>query len=140
MGDGLTAGFKEGLVWEEFGDAGGMEVGMVARVGWKFLGLLGMMCIWNLLAGGWEVEVLDGRPAELETTSTSSPSNSSLPSASASGGELAIHHICFTMPSVLILEIGTSELEYIGLPPPGMGPPTLVNMATSLFLEPVTES
>ncbi|MBW0504555.1 hypothetical protein O181_044270 [Austropuccinia psidii MF-1] len=44
------------------------------------------------------------------------------------------------MPSVLILEIGTSELEYIGLPPTGMGPPTLVHLATFLCLEPVTES
>ncbi|MBW0556303.1 hypothetical protein O181_096018 [Austropuccinia psidii MF-1] len=110
MGDSLTAGFKAGLVWEECGEAGGMEVGMVARV------------------------------EESGTTSTSSPSNSSLPSASRSGGELAIRLFCFTMTSVLILEIGTSELEYIGLPPDGMGPPTLVYLATSLCLEPVTES
>ncbi|MBW0591984.1 hypothetical protein O181_131699 [Austropuccinia psidii MF-1] len=61
------------------------------------------------------------------------PTNSSLPSASGSGGELAIHLIVFTMPSVLILETGTSELEYIGLPPTGMGPPTLVHLATSLL-------
>ncbi|MBW0476127.1 hypothetical protein O181_015842 [Austropuccinia psidii MF-1] len=60
-------------------------------------------------------------------------------SASTSGGELAIHHLLFTMPSVLILEIETSELEYIGLPPTGMGPPTLVHLATSLCLETVTE-
>ncbi|MBW0486726.1 hypothetical protein O181_026441 [Austropuccinia psidii MF-1] len=44
------------------------------------------------------------------------------------------------MPSVLILEIGTSELEYFGLPRTGMGPPTLVHLATSLCPEPVTES
>ncbi|MBW0461765.1 hypothetical protein O181_001480 [Austropuccinia psidii MF-1] len=44
------------------------------------------------------------------------------------------------MPSVLILEIGTSDLEYIGLSQTGMGPPTLVHLATSLCLEPVTES
>ncbi|MBW0570831.1 hypothetical protein O181_110546 [Austropuccinia psidii MF-1] len=44
------------------------------------------------------------------------------------------------MPSVLILEIGTSGMEYIGLPPTWMGPPTLVPLATSLCLEPVTES
>ncbi|MBW0476629.1 hypothetical protein O181_016344 [Austropuccinia psidii MF-1] len=44
------------------------------------------------------------------------------------------------MPSALILEIGTSELEYIGLPPTGMDPPTLVHLATSLYLELLTES
>ncbi|MBW0516761.1 hypothetical protein O181_056476 [Austropuccinia psidii MF-1] len=44
------------------------------------------------------------------------------------------------MPSALILEIGTSELEYIGLPPTGMGSQTLVHLATSLCLEQVTES
>ncbi|MBW0506431.1 hypothetical protein O181_046146 [Austropuccinia psidii MF-1] len=44
------------------------------------------------------------------------------------------------MPSALILEIGNSELEYIGLPQTGMGPPTLVHLATSLCQEPVTES
>ncbi|MBW0509334.1 hypothetical protein O181_049049 [Austropuccinia psidii MF-1] len=44
------------------------------------------------------------------------------------------------MPSVLILNIGTSELEYLALPPTGMGPPRLVHLATSLCLEPVTES
>ncbi|MBW0547242.1 hypothetical protein O181_086957 [Austropuccinia psidii MF-1] len=77
---------------------------------------------------------------EYHTTSTSSPSNSSLPSASGSGGELAIYLILFTMPSVLILEIGTLELEYIGLPPTRMGPSTLVHLATFLCLEPVTES
>ncbi|MBW0574181.1 hypothetical protein O181_113896 [Austropuccinia psidii MF-1] len=48
--------------------------------------------------------------------------------------------ITFTTPSVLVLEIGTSELEYMGLPPIGMGPPTLVHLATSLCLEPVTTS
>ncbi|MBW0504633.1 hypothetical protein O181_044348 [Austropuccinia psidii MF-1] len=121
MGDGLTSGFKEGLVWEECGEAGGIE-------------------LWNLLAGGWEGELLDGWPADLGTTTTSSPSNSSLPSASRSGGQLAIRLILFTMASVLILKIGTSELEYMGLPPTGMGPPTLVHLATSLCLEPVSES
>ncbi|MBW0569427.1 hypothetical protein O181_109142 [Austropuccinia psidii MF-1] len=35
--------------------------------------------------------------------------------------------------------VGTSELEYVGLPPTGRGPPTLVNLATSLCLETVTE-
>ncbi|MBW0583772.1 hypothetical protein O181_123487 [Austropuccinia psidii MF-1] len=43
-------------------------------------------------------------------------------------------------PSVLVLEIGTSELEYMGLPPAGIGPQTLVHLATSLCLEPVTTS
>ncbi|MBW0517637.1 hypothetical protein O181_057352 [Austropuccinia psidii MF-1] len=118
MGDGITSGFKAGLVWEECGEAGGMAE----------------------RAGGWEGEGLDGRPAELGTTSTSSPYNSSLPSASRSGGKSEIHLILFIMPSVFILEIGTSELEYIGLPPTGMGPPTLVHLATSLCLELVTES
>ncbi|MBW0515857.1 hypothetical protein O181_055572 [Austropuccinia psidii MF-1] len=91
----------------------------------------------------WEVaQVLDSKLNRgLGTTSTSSPSSSSLPSSSGSGGELEIHLILFTMPSVLVLEIGTFELEYMGLPPPtGLGPPTLVHLATSLCLEPVTES
>ncbi|MBW0537982.1 hypothetical protein O181_077697 [Austropuccinia psidii MF-1] len=44
------------------------------------------------------------------------------------------------MPSAFILEIGTSELEYIGLPPTGMGPPALIPLETSLCLEPVNES
>ncbi|MBW0577046.1 hypothetical protein O181_116761 [Austropuccinia psidii MF-1] len=61
---------------------------------------------------GWEGEVLDWFPAELSTTSTSSPSSSSLPSASGS----------------------------TGLPPTAMGPPTLVHLATSLFLEPITNA
>ncbi|MBW0468023.1 hypothetical protein O181_007738 [Austropuccinia psidii MF-1] len=56
------------------------------------------------------------------------------------GGESAIFLICFTTPSVLILEIETSEQEYIGLPPTRMGPSTLVHLATSLCLEPVTIS
>ncbi|MBW0515468.1 hypothetical protein O181_055183 [Austropuccinia psidii MF-1] len=72
--------------------------------------------------------------------STSSPCSSSLTSASGSGGKSSIHLILFTMPSVFIVEIGTPELEYIGLPPTGMGPPTLVYLATSLCLEPVIES
>ncbi|MBW0557538.1 hypothetical protein O181_097253 [Austropuccinia psidii MF-1] len=52
-----------------------------------------------------------------------SPSNSSLPSPSGSGSQSAISLIHFTMPSVLILENGTPELEYICLPPNGMSPP-----------------
>ncbi|MBW0582970.1 hypothetical protein O181_122685 [Austropuccinia psidii MF-1] len=44
-----------------------------------------------------------------------------------------------SLPS-LLLEIGTSEMEYMGLPPTGIGPPTLVHLATSRFLEPVTKS
>ncbi|MBW0499348.1 hypothetical protein O181_039063 [Austropuccinia psidii MF-1] len=36
--------------------------------------------------------------------------------------------------------MGTSDLEYIGPPPIGMGSPTLVHLATSLFLEPVTNT
>ncbi|MBW0470871.1 hypothetical protein O181_010586 [Austropuccinia psidii MF-1] len=83
-----------------------------------------MKSLWNLLAGGCEGELVDGRPEEWGITSASSPSNSSLPSESESCGELAICLIFFTLPSVLILEIGTSELEYMGLPPTGMGPPT----------------
>ena len=50
MGDGLTAGFKAGLVWEELFEAGGMDIGMVERVSWKFLGVLWTMWLWNLLA------------------------------------------------------------------------------------------
>ncbi|MBW0544740.1 hypothetical protein O181_084455 [Austropuccinia psidii MF-1] len=36
--------------------------------------------------------------------------------------------------------MGTSELKSIGLPPTRMGPPTLVQLATSLCLEPVTDT
>ncbi|MBW0497910.1 hypothetical protein O181_037625 [Austropuccinia psidii MF-1] len=43
-------------------------------------------------------------------------------------------------PSVLILDMGTSELEWIGLPPNVTGPPTLVHLAISLCPEPVTIS
>ncbi|MBW0525176.1 hypothetical protein O181_064891 [Austropuccinia psidii MF-1] len=80
------------------------------------------------------------RSSGLLTTSTSSQSNSSLASASESGEELVILLILLTMFSVLILEIWTSELEYIGLPPTGIDPPTWVHLATSLFLEPITNS
>ncbi|MBW0541825.1 hypothetical protein O181_081540 [Austropuccinia psidii MF-1] len=89
---------------------------------------------------GWEGEVLDWWPIELGTTSTSSPSSSSLPSALGLVGESAILLITFTTPWLLILGMGTSELELIGLQPKGMGPQTLVHLATSLFLEPVTNT
>ncbi|MBW0462344.1 hypothetical protein O181_002059 [Austropuccinia psidii MF-1] len=111
IGDCLTVETKAGLAVEGLGEGGGIENGMVERTGWKSLGVQGTTCLWNLLAEGWEGEVLDWHPAELSTTSTSSPSSSSLPSALGLVGESASHLILLTTPSVLILEMGSSELE-----------------------------
>ncbi|MBW0499976.1 hypothetical protein O181_039691 [Austropuccinia psidii MF-1] len=132
MDDGLTVKAKAVLAVEEPGEGGGM----VERTGWKFLGVLGITLLWNLLEG----EVLELCPEDLSTTSTSSQYSSSLPSASGSVLKFAVHLILFTTPSVLILEMGTSELEEICLPSIGMGPPALVQLAISLFLEPVTNT
>ncbi|MBW0466705.1 hypothetical protein O181_006420 [Austropuccinia psidii MF-1] len=75
---------------------------------------------------------------KLSATSTSSPSSSSLPYALGSVGETEILLILFATPCLLILKISTSELGLIGLPPMGIGPPTLVHLATFLCLDPVT--
>ncbi|MBW0493003.1 hypothetical protein O181_032718 [Austropuccinia psidii MF-1] len=66
------------------------------------------------------------------TPSTSSPSSSSLPSASRLVGESEISLILLTTPWLLILEMG--------LPQMGIGSPTLVHLATSPFLDPVTKT
>ncbi|MBW0549219.1 hypothetical protein O181_088934 [Austropuccinia psidii MF-1] len=67
-------------------------------------------------------------------------SGSSLPSESELVGELAILLNLFTQPWILILEMRTSEPEQIVLPPVGMGLPTFVHLAKSLFLDPVTNA
>ncbi|MBW0462622.1 hypothetical protein O181_002337 [Austropuccinia psidii MF-1] len=67
------------------------------------------------------------------TASTSSPSNLALPSASVLVGELEILLIIYTTPWLLILEMRNSDMD-------SMGPPTLVNLATSLCLAPVTKA
>ncbi|MBW0551222.1 hypothetical protein O181_090937 [Austropuccinia psidii MF-1] len=79
MGDGLTVETNAGLAVEGLGERRGIKDGMVERTGWEFLGVMGITLLWNLLAGAWEGELLDWCPADLSTTSTSSPYSSSLP-------------------------------------------------------------
>ncbi|MBW0497899.1 hypothetical protein O181_037614 [Austropuccinia psidii MF-1] len=111
MGDGLTFEAKVGLAVEGFGEGGGIEDGMVKRTGWKFLWVLEITSIWNILEEFWESAILDWCPIELVTTSTTPSSSSSLPSALGSVGESAAHLSLFTTPWLLILEMGSSQLE-----------------------------
>ncbi|MBW0466339.1 hypothetical protein O181_006054 [Austropuccinia psidii MF-1] len=100
-------------------------------------------CAWiDLGSYGQEVEQVMNRgwPTVEFTSQTSSPSNSSLPSASGPVGESEILLIHLTTPCSFILEIGTSELEQIALPLTGIGPPVLVHLSTSWSLYPETKS
>ncbi|MBW0547148.1 hypothetical protein O181_086863 [Austropuccinia psidii MF-1] len=103
MGEGLTGETLAGLAVDGFGEGGGIEDGLVDRTGGEFLAIMGITLILNLLAAGWEVELLDQFPTELSTTSTSSLSSSSLPSESGLVWESAILLILFTTPFLLIL-------------------------------------
>ncbi|MBW0503486.1 hypothetical protein O181_043201 [Austropuccinia psidii MF-1] len=46
MGDGLTAGIKEGLVVEKLGEAGGREVGLVGKL-WEYWELSDFGISWQ---------------------------------------------------------------------------------------------
>ncbi|MBW0460989.1 hypothetical protein O181_000704 [Austropuccinia psidii MF-1] len=120
MEDCLIGGASGGLEVKFADEGGGTEVGnFLENCAWIDLGCYGQE-VEQVMNWGW--------PTVEFTSQTSSPSNSSLPSASGRVGESAILLIHFITPCSLILKIGTSELEQIALPLTGIGPPVLVHL------------